>query len=155
MDIKEEKETVNDHLTKAGPLQGLEANDEGTKKPVYITSESDKISEKLESEIDNVLRELRRSQQLEYRKAEQMLYFQKDFLLSLYQQLDYERSKLTDPAPLPIGGHSDVLLSNVLHRVDQIKYAEEKLRKMMKVADGFGRTSKNILADCYELVVGD
>ncbi|XP_074569086.1 uncharacterized protein LOC141825600 isoform X2 [Curcuma longa] len=155
VDIKEEEETENDHITIAGPLQGLEANDERTKKPVYITSESDKISEKLESEIDQVLRELRRSQQLEYRKAEQMLYFQKDFLLSLYQQLDYERSELTDPAPLPIRGHSDVLLSNVLHRVDQIKFEEEKLRKMMKVADGFGRTPKNILADCYELVIGD
>ncbi|XP_042446097.1 protein OBERON 2-like isoform X2 [Zingiber officinale] len=149
------EETENDHINKAGPLQGLEANDERTKKPVYITSESDKISEKLESEIDQVLRELRRSQQLEYRKAEQKLYVQKDFLLSLYQQLDYERSELTDPAPLPIRGHSDVLLSNVLHRVDQIKYEEEKLRKMLKVADGFGRTPKNILADCYELVIGD
>ncbi|CAL9129793.1 protein OBERON 2-like [Musa acuminata AAA Group] len=121
----------------------------------YITSDYNSVSVKLEGEIDQVLRQLKRSQEMEYRIAEQKLYVQKDYLLSLYRQLDYERAELENPAPSPVAGDCDALLTNVLHRVDQIKHEEEKLREMMKIASGFGQTPKSVIGDHYGLVIND
>uniref|UniRef100_A0A5B7A6F1 Uncharacterized protein n=1 Tax=Davidia involucrata TaxID=16924 RepID=A0A5B7A6F1_DAVIN len=103
---------------------------------------------KLEEEIDQVLQELRKSQEFEYKIAEERLCAQKNYLLNLYQQLGKERSELsrgtssTDP---------DAALDAVLNRVDQIKLEVMKLRDMEEVAKGFGKTSKDILREHFGL----
>ncbi|WOK95625.1 hypothetical protein Cni_G04332 [Canna indica] len=134
-------------------LQKNESADRRDSIGFCITSDHNKASEKLKAKINGVLQELKRSQNLEYMIAEEKLYAKKDFLLSLYRQLDYERSDLADPARLPNGGECDALLSNVLHRVDQIKQEEEKLDKLMKISKGFGRTPKSILKEYFGLVI--
>ncbi|XP_010917747.1 uncharacterized protein [Elaeis guineensis] len=119
---------------------------------VYITSDYDNVSVKLEDDIDNILRELKSSQELDCRIVEQKLYDQKDYLLSLYRQLDSERSALANPISiLPNGGDCDNLLANVLDRVDQIRHEEEKLRNIMKIAKGLGETNKSILHEHFGL----
>lgn len=101
---------------------------------------------KLEDEIDQILLALRKSQETEYRIAEERLYAQKDYLLNLYQQLDEERAKLKTNAS---SIHSDVLIDATLKRVDQIKREVKKLRDMEEVGKGFGRTSKEILKEHF------
>ncbi|KAJ0964466.1 hypothetical protein J5N97_025604 [Dioscorea zingiberensis] len=114
--------------------------------PIYITADHSNVSAKLDDDINKVLQELKKSQESEFRLAEQKLLTQKDLLLSLYQQLDVDRSKLATQFSSPNGNDSDALLTNVLARVDRIKYEELKLQDMMKIADGFGQTPKTILS---------
>ncbi|OAY75608.1 Protein OBERON 2 [Ananas comosus] len=133
------------------PLQKSETNH----RPVYITSDDGNISAKLEDEIDSALKELKKSQESECKIAEQKLYAQKDFLLSLYRLLESERSELADPMPSPNSRNCDTLLSNVLNRVDQIKREEEKFRSMLKISNGFGRTPQNIVRQHFGLTVDD
>ncbi|KAG5551206.1 hypothetical protein RHGRI_009585 [Rhododendron griersonianum] len=97
---------------------------------------------KLEEEIDQVLRALRKAQQTEYKIAEERLLGQKNCLLNLYQQLNKERSELSMATS---SDDQDALLEAVLKRVDQIKREIVKLRDMEEVAKGFGKTSKDIL----------
>ncbi|KAM7488582.1 hypothetical protein LguiB_026066 [Lonicera macranthoides] len=101
---------------------------------------------RLEDEIDQILLALRKSQETEYRIAEERLYTQKDYLLNLYEQLDEERAKLKTNAS---SIHSDVLIDATLKRVDQIKREVKKLRDMEEVGKGFGRTSKEILKEHF------
>ncbi|XP_020570605.1 protein OBERON 2-like [Phalaenopsis equestris] len=123
--------------------------------PLYITSDHKIVSAKLEDEIDRALHNLKKSQESEYKIAEEKLYAQKDFLLSLYQQLEAERGDLGRQAPLSNGRDSDALLTIVLTRVDQIKNEEMKLKQMMRIADGFGRTPGTILRECFDILVDD
>lgn len=123
---------------------------------LYITSDHSNLSLKLEDEIDRVLQELKRSQESEYHVAEQKLYAQKDFLLSLYQQLETERSELASPVLLsPNNSKNDILLTNVLNKVDQIKREEAKLKEMLKIAGGFGETPRPILYAYFGLPIND
>ncbi|XP_077247724.1 CDPK adapter, putative (DUF1423) isoform X2 [Tasmannia lanceolata] len=122
---------------------------------VYITSDHRIASSKLENEIDEALQSLRKSQESEYRIAEQKLYAHKDFLLGLYRQLDAERSELAQHTSSPNDGNSDDLLANVLSRVDQIKQEEVKHRHMMQIGKGFGRTPKGILKEHFGLPIED
>lgn len=127
----------------------------GTQMPVSITSDQQSSSLKLEKEIDWVLQSLKRSQESEYRIAEQKLYAQKDFLFGLYPQLDVERAELAKHRATPEDGDSDTLLANVLSRVDQIKQEVVKLRHMMEIAKGFGKTPRSILREHFGLPVDD
>lgn len=136
-------------------LQKNDTVDGRTQLPIYITSDYDNVSLKLEDDIDKILQELKNSQDLDYQIVERKLYDQKDYLLSLYRQLDLERSALANPMSLPNLGDCDNLLANVLDRVDQIKHEEEKLRNMMKIAKGFGQTNKNILREHFGLAADD
>ncbi|XP_072992877.1 uncharacterized protein [Typha latifolia] len=137
------------------PMQKHEMMDGNINWPVYITSDHRNVSIKLEDEVDQVLQELKKSQESEYRIAEQKLYSHKDFLLSLYHLLDTERSQLAHPLSLSSGGNYDALLSNVLNRVDQIKHEEEKFRSMMKIASGFARTPRHILREHFGMIIDD
>lgn len=119
--------------------------------PVFITGDHNVMSVKFEDEIDHALQELKRSQEAEYRLAEQKLYSQKDYILSLYRQLESARSELADPMPLSDSSNYNVLLSNVLNRVDQVKREEEKFKAMMKVANGFGKTPASIVREHFGL----
>lgn len=112
--------------------------------PVFITGDHNVVSLQFEDEIDHSLKELKRSQEAEFRLAEQKLYSQKDYVLSLYRQLDSERSELADPVPLSDTSRYSVLLSNIMNRLDKVKREEEKLKDMLKVSKGFGKTPANV-----------
>lgn len=103
---------------------------------------------RLEDEIDQVLLALRKSQESEYKMAEERLYAQKNFLLNLYQQLEKERSELARCAS---SADPNALLDAVLNRVDQIKRELKKLKDMERVANGFGKTAKGILKEHFGL----
>ncbi|XP_038723428.1 protein OBERON 1-like isoform X3 [Tripterygium wilfordii] len=91
-----------------------------------VTESSDYLNEslKLENEIDEVLQALRKSQELEYKIAEDQLYAQKNYLRNLYQQLDRER-------------------------LVQVNREIMKLREMEEVAKGFGKTPNRILKEHF------
>ncbi|GJM96597.1 hypothetical protein PR202_ga13452 [Eleusine coracana subsp. coracana] len=119
--------------------------------PMYITGDHNAMSAKLEDDIDLALQELKKSQEEEYRLAEQKLYSQKDYILSVYRQLESERAELANPSPLSHTSNYGAILSNVLNRVDQVKREEEKLKTMLKVAGGFGKTPKSITQELFGL----
>uniref|UniRef100_A0A1D1Z156 Protein OBERON 1 n=1 Tax=Anthurium amnicola TaxID=1678845 RepID=A0A1D1Z156_9ARAE len=123
--------------------------------PACITLNPCITSRSLHDEIDQVLKELKMSQETEYRIAEEKLYAQKDFLLSLYQQLDIERDEVVNPMPSCNGGGVDLLMTDVSNTVDQIKVEESKLKRMMQISRGFGQTSKVILNDFFGLSLDD
>jgi len=155
-------EISNDSTASASSMNGIEHSDENdavdgrAQGNLYISADHSNVSVKLEDEIDGVLQELKLSQESEYWLAEQKLYAQKDFLLSLYQQLESERSELASPMPLPAGsGVSDDLLADVLNRVDQIKHEEAKLKEMMKIARGFGESPRTVLNIHFGLPIKD
>ncbi|KAL6007215.1 hypothetical protein ACLOJK_032711 [Asimina triloba] len=110
---------------------------------------------KLEKEISDALESLKRSQDLEYRIVAQKLYAQKDLLLRLQEQLDADISKLaehtTSPASIDSGGQ----VANGSSRVDQITNELVKLRQMMEIAKGFGRTPRAILREHFGLQIED
>ncbi|KAI4345644.1 hypothetical protein L6164_012744 [Bauhinia variegata] len=106
---------------------------------------------KLEVEIDNVLQNLRKSQEFEYNIAEERLYVQKKYLQDLYQQLENEKSELA----CQNSSLSSVLLRAVREREDQIRRELLKFGDMKKVANGFGRTSKDILKEHFDLEIAD
>lgn len=119
--------------------------------PVYITGDHNVMSAKFEDEIDLALQELKKSQEAEYRLAEQKLYSQKDYILSLYRQLESERAELADPSPLSDTSNYSVILSNVLNHVDQVKREEVKFKAMLKVSGGFGKTPKSVTQGFFGL----
>lgn len=105
---------------------------------------------KLEEEIDQVLQALKKSQEIEYELAEEKLYSQKNYLSTLYQQLEDERATLTRHVS---STDQDNLLNSVLKRVNQIKRELVKLKEMEKVASGFGRTDRGILEEHFGLEI--
>ncbi|KAL4200264.1 hypothetical protein AMTRI_Chr03g148840 [Amborella trichopoda] len=105
-----------------------------------------------ESQIKWVLWNLRKSQEEEYRIAEQKLCAQKEFLLSLYQQLDKDKHLLvSSPSPEYVRD----LATEVLRRVDQTKQELLKFSCMTTINKGFGKTPKNILIEHFGLSVED
>ncbi|KAK4355590.1 hypothetical protein RND71_024561 [Anisodus tanguticus] len=118
--------------------------------PEKLTSNFDHRVEslKLEYEVDQILQGLRKSQEFEYRLAEEKLFVQKNYIMNLYEQLDEERSELTSHTSMV---ETNTLLDVVLNRVDQIKREVLKLKEMKQVQNGFGSTSKEILKDYFGL----
>lgn len=104
---------------------------------------------KLDNEIDHILDALRRSQQVEYRLAEERLSAQKNYIINLYEQLERERSDLSKHASL--SENQDLLLDAVLSRVSQIKQEVSRLKDMGEVSKGFGRVPKHILEEQFSL----
>ncbi|XP_027165333.1 OBERON-like protein [Coffea eugenioides] len=102
----------------------------------------------LEDEIDQILMALKKSQESEYRLAEEALSVQKNCIQDLYQQLDHERSTLSQRAPSP---DADAVLDSFLSKVDHLKQEITKFKDMKEVAKGFGRTPKHILKDHFNL----
>ncbi|KAL0548246.1 hypothetical protein IC582_012694 [Cucumis melo] len=101
---------------------------------------------KLEDEIDQVLHGLKRSQEFEYNLAEEKLLLHKNYLHNLFQQLEKEQTELRHQTP-STGQNA------VSNRVDQIKREVKRLKRMEKVADGFGMTPKDILKEDFDLDV--
>ncbi|KAJ6809906.1 uncharacterized protein M6B38_159330 [Iris pallida] len=131
------------------------ATDGRAQVPVYITSDRSNVSLEIEDKVDGVLQKLKKSQEAEYRHAEQKLCAQKDLILSLYQQQEAERSEPASTGTMPNASNSDHLPNNVLNRLDQIKHEEAKLQKMMKIANGFGKTPKAILKECFGFPINE
>lgn len=96
----------------------------------------------LEGDIDQILQSLKKSQESEYKIAEEALITQKNLIQYLYRELDNERSEYS------AGVRND---DGVRRRIDQIKKEIQKLEEMKAVADGFGRTPKRILKEHYDL----
>lgn len=121
--------------------------------PVFITGDPIVVSAKFEDEIDLALRELKKSQEAEYRVAEQKLYAQKDHILSLHRQLESERAELADPMPLSEASNYGAMLANVLSHVDQVKREEEKFKSMLKVSGGFAKAPESVTNGLFGLPV--
>jgi len=97
---------------------------------------------RLEAEVDQVLQDFRKSQQLEYKVVEGTLQKQKAHLLNLYQQLESDQST---PA-------SSKVSSRAIKEIKkQIRRELEKFKKMKKVADGFGKTPNCIIKNHFQL----
>lgn len=123
--------------------------------PVYITSAHQIESSKLNEEIEQVLGDLRRSQEFEYRMAEQRLNCQKHLLVTLYQQLDADRSKLAKRTASTRESDVDALLTNIFSRVNQIKQEVSRFKDMEELAKGFGRASSDILKEHFGFHIDD
>lgn len=108
-------------------------------------------SVKLEDEVDQVLEALRKSQEFEYKLAEERLQAHKTYLRNLYQQLDCEKAELA----CQNSSRSDVLFSAVRERKGQIEREVMKFEVMKKVANGFGRTSKDVLKEHFGFEMED
>ncbi|CAL4919034.1 unnamed protein product [Urochloa decumbens] len=119
--------------------------------PVYIPGDHNTASAKFEDEIDLALQELKKSQEAEYRVAEQRLYSQKDRILSLYRQLENERARLEDPLPLSDTSNYGAIIGNVYSYVHQAKHEEEKFKCMLKVAGGFGKAPESVTKEFFGL----
>lgn len=102
----------------------------------------------LEDEIDQILMALKKSQESEYTLAEETLSVQKNCIQDLYQQLDHERSALSQRAASP---DADAILDSFLCKVDHLKQEIRKFKDMKEVAKGFGRTPKRILKEHFNL----
>jgi len=108
---------------------------------------------KLEAEVDQVLEDFRKSQELEYKVVEETLRAQKTYLQSLYQQLDHEKKALVGQIS---SSASEVSSSTaVRERKKQIRREVAKFEIMKKVANGFGRTSSSILKEHFGFKVID
>ena len=104
--------------------------------------------QKLEGEIDQILRELRKSQEHEYRIAQERLHAQKDYIFSLYQQVDKDKSDLIELTP---PANRNALLNSIAAKEESIKCELRKLKEMEKVAKGFGKTPKDILKEHFDI----
>uniref|UniRef100_A0A7C9AJ11 Uncharacterized protein n=1 Tax=Opuntia streptacantha TaxID=393608 RepID=A0A7C9AJ11_OPUST len=104
--------------------------------------------QKLEGEIDQILRELRKSQEHEYRIAQERLHAQKDYIFSLYQQVHKDNSDLIELTP---PANRNALLNSIAAKEESIKCELRKLKEMEKVAKGFGKTPKDILKEHFDI----
>lgn len=122
--------------------------------PPKVSESFDPLIEslKLEARVDEILGALRESQELEYNIARERLYEHKNYLLSLYQQLNKEKAELARHAAY--NADRDALSKLVVSRVDQIKGEVIKLKEMEEVTKGFARTSKEILKEHFDLHPG-
>ncbi|CAL0325982.1 unnamed protein product [Lupinus luteus] len=104
---------------------------------------------KLEVEVDEVLKALRKSQQFEYNLAEERLIAHKNYLQNLYKQLEYEESESASKK------HSSRSVAVISERKVQIRKEVMKFEDMKRVANGFGKTSKENLKDNFGLEISD
>ncbi|GAB4851076.1 hypothetical protein Ancab_030374 [Ancistrocladus abbreviatus] len=105
---------------------------------------------KLDKEIDQVLQELRKSQDYEYMVARERLHAQRDYLLNLYQQLDNEKSVSARHTPRT---DPNALIIASVDREEHIKQEVSKFKDMKKVANGFGRTPRHVLKELFDMDV--
>ncbi|KAK9073873.1 hypothetical protein SSX86_006467 [Deinandra increscens subsp. villosa] len=102
-------------------------------------------SAELEQRVEKTLASLKKSQEIEYRIAEDVLTTQKTHLLDLYQELKKEKSKLAKCSP----STDPSLVHTVFKTMDQIKNEFEKISAMQGIGRGFGKTSKYVLKEHF------
>lgn len=134
---------IGPFLGENGDVASIDEKEPGKRRASCLSEFDFKIeSLLLEGDIDQILQSLKKSQESEYKIAEEALITQKNLIQYLYRELDYERSEYS----------ADVLNDDgVRRRIDQIKKEIEKLEEMKAVADGFGRAPKRILKEHYGL----
>ncbi|XP_045815620.1 OBERON-like protein [Trifolium pratense] len=99
----------------------------------------------IEAEVGDILVALRKSQELEYKVAEERLHEQKRYIQNLYERLQSEVTELESPNLT----HSEPLFRAIGERKEQIKRELEKFKEMKLVASGFGRISRDILKEHF------
>ncbi|KAI9089705.1 hypothetical protein K1719_028998 [Acacia pycnantha] len=111
------------------------------------------VTVKHEMDIDQVLQNLRKSQEYEYKLAEERLHAQKNYLSNLHQQLKSERYELARPR----SSSSSLVVSDqaIRKREEQIRLETQKLEVMKKVGNGFGRTSHDLSREHFGLEIED
>ncbi|KAJ0533065.1 putative oberon, PHD finger domain-containing protein [Helianthus annuus] len=113
---------------------------------ITFTNFDDQIeSGKLERRVEKTLASLKKSQETEYKVAEDVLTTQKNQLLHLYEQLKTEKTKLANCSP----SADPSLVHNVFKIMDQIKNEFGKITAMQGVGKGFGKTSKYVLKEHF------
>ncbi|XP_027364735.1 protein OBERON 1-like [Abrus precatorius] len=104
---------------------------------------------RLEIETDCILRDLKSSQEYEYKWAAGKLNEQKKLLQDLHRQLEDEAEQLrVRPSSAPEG-----LEDSIRQKKEQIEKETMKFEEMKKVDIGFARTSKDILQNYFGLWV--
>ncbi|CAJ2630219.1 unnamed protein product [Trifolium pratense] len=103
---------------------------------------------KVESEIDQCLKDFRKSQKREYQLAEEKLRAHVKYLQNLSQQLNREKSEL---ASQPDASHASELFQTVEKREEELRQGMVKFQEMKETANGFGRTPKTILEKHFGL----
>jgi len=95
-----------------------------------------------DDEVDQVLRELRKSQEHEYEVVQNTLQTQKTYLQQLYQRLQYEEN-----------GQSSAAASShaVRETKKEIRRGLKKFENMKKIAHGFGKTPNCIKKNHFRL----
>ncbi|MCL7038425.1 hypothetical protein MKW94_001198 [Papaver nudicaule] len=158
--MESERPLVENMEVSAGPYpSNVDASElkvhKSYQEPLYITSDHQVESLKLEKEVEQVLQELKKSQQVEYETAKAKLYAKKQVILDLYQKLDAEKSKLDNRSLSNKNADMDTLLSGILNRVNEIKRELISLKDMIQIAKGFGRTPTSILKEHFGLQIAD
>ncbi|GMH08435.1 hypothetical protein Nepgr_010275 [Nepenthes gracilis] len=110
---------------------------------------------KLDEEINQVLGELRKAQEYEYQVAQERLRAQRDYIFTLYQRLDQEKSELARCKRRKRMADTNTWLSAIADREDHIKLEVSKLKDMEMVAQGFGRTRRDILKEHFDLDIDE
>ncbi|KAM7256786.1 hypothetical protein ACFE04_012527 [Oxalis oulophora] len=108
--------------------------------------------QRIDYEIDLVLQNLKRSQEAEFKIAQDRLCGRLRYLKTLLEQLEKERAEL---ARRPPDTRSDALLNTVLDREEQVKREIVSLREMATIRSGFGNTSKAVLSQHFGMNVDD
>ncbi|KAI3997915.1 hypothetical protein MKX01_038806 [Papaver californicum] len=128
--IKSERPVVENKDVSAGsyPLN-VDASDlkvqKSSQESLYITSDHQIESVKLEKEVEQVLQELKKSQQVEYETAKAKLYAKKRAILDLYQKLDAEKSKLDNRSSSSKNSDMGTLLTSCQRiRKDSYRYSK-------------------------------
>lgn len=99
----------------------------------------------LEERVEKTLAALKKSQEGEYRIAEDVLTTQKNHLLLLYSELEKEKRELAKCPP----SADPSMVHVVLKRMTQIKNELDKITAMQAVGKGFGKTSKYVLKEHF------
>lgn len=128
-----------------------EYQDVGLGLPKKVSENFDSVVEslKLEYDVDQTLRALKKSQEWEYNIAKERLCEQMSYIQNLFQRLDKEKSEIA--RHIPYLKNPDALLQITENRVDQIKKELLKLEDMKAVSKGFTKTSKEILKQHFGL----
>ncbi|KAM7277985.1 hypothetical protein ACFE04_005119 [Oxalis oulophora] len=108
--------------------------------------------QKLDYDNDHALRALRKSQDAEYKIAEERITSQKIYLKNLLQELDTERTELASCIPKT---NLDILMNTVLHREEQVKREMTRLKEMGKIANGFGKMPRSVLKQLFGIDIDD
>lgn len=120
-------------------LSGIKVQTTTTDSPVLRTRENNVVANspdeqeinplKLEDEICITLQSLKKSQEAEYRQAEEKLHAQKTHLISLQEKLQHEKSQLAALSPL---ADTSANLNIVKNQTEQIRSELKKLKEMQE-----------------------
>lgn len=103
----------------------------------------------LEKKIIKTLASLKKSQETEFKIAENVLTAQKNHLLDLYKELEKEKGKLAKCSP----SADPTLVHGVFKKMEQIKTEFGKINAMQVIGKGFGKTSKYVLKEHFGVQV--